>query len=484
MNEYTIIDNLIIDGALSSVNVKMDSRTVNAGDIFIAAKGVVNDGHDHILDVLKKNPSLIICEHSPDNLKQSDADRILKVGNSIDVMGYIARGIYNDPSSKLEAYGVTGTNGKTTTVFLINDILTKAKRKCGFISTVFTKTDQYCSKKSNMTTPGVFDVYNLLDQMVIKGNDVAIIEISSHALNQERVWGVNLNAAVFTNITPEHMDYHKNMDAYFSDKAKILNLLQEDGRAILNVDDPFITKLVAKNHSFKCVTFGIDNDADISANDIRMSTSGTKFVLKLRKNISVDVETSLIGRHNVYNILAAVGAVIDGEVSLDSILSAIKHAKAPPGRLEPVISNDPFSIFVDYAHTPNALENVLSCLKQLTKRDLICVFGCGGDRDRTKRPVMGKIAADLCDKIIVTSDNPRSELPMNIISEIEKGIPDTNTYSVIEDRETAIQEAIKIAHPDDIIIIAGKGHEDYQILREKTIHFDDKEVALNALKKS
>ena len=214
-----------------------------------------------------------------------------------------------------------------------------------------------------------------------------------------------------------------------------------------------------------------------------MTTSGTKFSLKLRKDISVDVETSFIGRHNVYNILAAVAAVIDEEVSLDSILSAIKQAKAPPGRLEPVVLNDSFSIFVDYAHTPNALENVLLCLKQLTKRELICVFGCGGDRDKTKRPVMGKIASDICDKIILTSDNPRSESPMNIISEIEKGILDTKKYSVIEDREKAIQEAIKIAHPGDIIIIAGKGHEDYQILGEKKIHFDDKEVALKALKK-
>ena len=259
MDEYSIIDNMIIDGAMSSDNVKLDSRTVNSGDIFIAVKGVFNDGHDHILDVLKKKPSLIICEHFPANLKRFDLDRILTVNNSIDVMGYIAKGIYNDPSSKLDTYGITGTNGKTTTVFLINDILTKAKRKCGFISTVFTKIDTSCSKKSKMTTPGVFDIYNLLSQMYIKGNDVAIIEISSHALNQERVWGVNLNVAVFTNITPEHMDYHKNMDAYFLDKSKILNLIQEGGRAILNVDDPYIAKLAVKQHSFKYITFGIDN---------------------------------------------------------------------------------------------------------------------------------------------------------------------------------------------------------------------------------
>jgi UDP-N-acetylmuramyl-tripeptide synthetase len=484
VEKYSTVDNMILEGGILPGKVKIDSRMVTAGDVFIAVKGVNCDGHDYIEEAAKKNPSLIICEHNHAVSGIKKEITVLEVEDTVDIMGYIARAIYKNPSGHMETYGITGTNGKTTTVFLLNSILEKSGQKCGFISTVYTKVNSRILEKSLMTTPAVFDLYSSLNKMYEDGKDTAIVEISSHALAQRRVWGIKLNTAVFTNITSEHMDYHGTMENYFFEKSKIIDLLKKGGKAVLNADDPMVSTLTAGKEYYNYVTFGIKNAADVTASDIKMSTLGTEFNMFLKGSDVFKVKTSLIGEHNVYNILAAVSAVMDKSISAEILLSALKDVKAPPGRLEPVVLNDPFSVFVDYAHTPDALKNVLSCLKSLAKKNIICVFGCGGDRDRSKRSVMGKIASEYADSLIITSDNPRTEAPLSIIEQIEEGIADGVSYTVIENRESAINKAITSAQKDDVVLIAGKGHEDYQILGKTRVRFDDREVAAAAIKRN
>ncbi|HNX90626.1 MAG TPA: UDP-N-acetylmuramoyl-L-alanyl-D-glutamate--2,6-diaminopimelate ligase [Candidatus Omnitrophota bacterium] len=458
--------------------VKTDSRKVRKGDMFVAIKGTFNDGHDFISDVVKSGAAVVVCDHAPDDMLDNGGEtRIAIVNDTKKAMGAIAKNIFNDPVSKLKMYGVTGTNGKTTSVFLTHKILSLAGVPSGIVSTVYNITKDEYKVKATMTTPDIVALYGFLSAMRANHKDAAVVEISSHALSQERVCGLELDSAIFTNITPEHLDYHKTMENYLNDKMKIFNMLRKDGIGVMNVDDDTIRKVACKNTVGRTITFGIDNNADVMASDIRLSASSTEFTVQSKDFKSFHVKTKLIGMHNVYNILGVTASLLYTGVDSAFIKKGCELFHSVPGRLSQISTNAPFKVFVDYAHTPDALERTLRCMRSLSEKKLIAVFGCGGNRDRTKRPVMGKLAAEICDQVYVTSDNPRNERPEDIINEIEKGMTGKKNYSLITKREDAIAKAIKLASQGDIIVIAGKGHENYQIIGEKMLHFDDKEVA-------
>lgn len=463
-------------------NIKTDSREVTSGDVFIAIKGTVHDGHDYIKEAFKKGASSIICEKCPDNISKEEKNSIITVENTRAALGHVAKHVFGDPSGSLVVYGVTGTNGKTTTVFLIDSILSQSGRASGLVSTVFTKTENDTFRASSMTTPDQLTLNRLLSDMVASGKKAAAIEISSHALDQERVWGINLDSAVFTNISPEHLDYHGDMQTYLEDKARIFDNLKEAGTAVLNFDDVMVIGLRDSIKAPNIITFGMTKGADVHAEVVKLKAEGTELDITFGKTGRTRMVTRLIGLHNVYNILGSSAALLAGGLAIDEIKKGIENAQAVPGRLEMIASSALFMTFVDYAHTPDALENVLKCLRPMTKERLICVFGCGGDRDPAKRPVMGRIASEICDTVILTSDNPRREDPLSILDEIEKGMPNKTNYSIISERGEAICAALKEAREGDVVLIAGKGHEDYQIIGEKRNHFDDREIAREKLK--
>ena len=475
-------DMLLKTASITKENVKTDSREIKTGDIFVAIKGTVHDGHDYIREAFKKGAARVLCEAGPSGLSEEDRKKIVVVKDTREALGYIAGHVFGDPSNSLSIYGVTGTNGKTTTVFLMDSVLNSAAIESGLVSTVFTKTSGNVFSRSSMTTPDLMILNRLLSEMIASGKRAAVLEISSHALDQQRVRGIGLDSAVFTNITPEHLDYHKDMATYLKDKSRIFRNLKPAGTAVLNLDDPMVSGLRKTIDFPRLVTFAIEETADVRAENIRLSIDGAEFDLVAGKLGSARVRTGLIGKHNVYNILAATAALLNSGLSIEEIKEGLESAPPVPGRLDAVRTGAPFKVFVDYAHTPNALENVLRCLRPLTSGSLICVFGCGGDRDKTKRPAMGKIAAETCDRVILTSDNPRTEDAIEILSQIEKGVLDKNNYSIIKQREDAIRESLKAAGKGDIVVIAGKGHEDYQVIGKRTIHFDDKEVAVEILK--
>jgi len=476
------IEDLIKSGFMTGENIKTDSRLVKGGDIFVALKGTEHDGHDYARQALEKGASFVLCEKDPSGLEDEYLGKVLVVQGMREELGRIAHSLFGRPSESLSVHGVTGTNGKTSTVFLIDTILNNAGISSGFISTVFIKTAGDVFRRSTMTTPDALTLNRLLSEIVADRKKAAAVEISSHALVQGRVRGIGLDSAVFTNITPEHLDYHKDMDTYFRDKTKIFRNLKPGGMAVINADDPMVGSIRTGMDPARLVTFGIDCPADVSAGDIRFYATGTEFDLYAVGLGKTRLKTALIGKHNVYNVLAAVSALLNSGLDLGIIKEGLEKAVPVPGRLDVVSSNTPFRVFVDYAHTPDALENILKCLRPLAEGRIICVFGCGGDRDRSKRPVMGDIAVRLSDHAVLTSDNPRTEDPFAILGEIEKGMRAKNNYSIIEDRRNAIKEALKMADKGDIVVIAGKGHEDHQIIGRTRTHFDDKETAGEILK--
>lgn len=475
------LDRFMNAAAVSRDNIKMDSKQVKRADIFVAIKGTSHDGHDYVKDALAKGAAGVIVERAIGGIAPADKGKVLLVPDTREALALMTKRVFDDPSSALEVYGVTGTNGKTTSVFLANSVLNAAGRKCGFLSTVFNNTSASQMTRSSMTTSDLISLNRMLAEMVGGGKKAAIVEISSHALDQERTGGIMLNGAAFTNLTPEHLDYHKNMDEYLKAKERIFGKLKPGGTAALNEDDPMVISLKRKINAPGLVTFGLGKSADVRAENIDMKHDFTDFDLVTKKLGSVHITTPLIGKHNIYNLMGVTAMLSNSGIDLATIKKGLERVKFVPGRLDTVFSKAPFGVYVDYAHTPNALENVLRSLRPLTTKRLICVFGCGGDRDRTKRPVMGRIATEMCDHAIMTSDNPRSEDPGAILSEIQKGVSGKNNYSIIEDREEAIRKSLEMARAGDIVIIAGKGHEDYQISGDKIIHFDDKEVAANVL---
>ena len=387
------------------------------------------------------------------------------------------------PARKMRVVGITGTNGKTTTSYITRAILRKAGYKVGLIGTIQIMIEDEVLPIHN-TTPDVVELQHTLAMMRDKGMDYVVMEVSSHALDQNRVAGIEFDTAVFTNLTQDHLDYHKTLENYMLAKAKLFDHVSEKGckqgkTAVVNIDDAASATMLA--HA-KCdhLTYAIEKEADLRATDILVHANGAEFVLHHESFISLHIT----GIFNVYNVMSAVGAALSEHIDASVIKEALEAFTAVPGRFELVKAGQDFSIIVDYAHTPDGVENVLKTARKIAKRRIIAVFGCGGDRDRTKRPIMGRLAAELADVVIATSDNPRTEDPAFILSQVEEGVEEaigTKHHELIVDRRQAIYRAVEMAEKDDIVVILGKGHENYQILKDKTIHFDDKEEARAAV---
>jgi UDP-N-acetylmuramoyl-L-alanyl-D-glutamate--2,6-diaminopimelate ligase len=473
--EYSTWDNL---RQIEIQGLSCDSKNIHNDYIFVAVKGNKLDGHQFIDEAISRGAKVIISQH--DFSLPKGVNKILVKDTRL-TLPKLASNFFGHPAQKLKIIGVTGTNGKTTITYLINDILIRAGFKTGLIGTVQYRLNDRVIPSTN-TTPGPIELQSFLKEMLSHGLEYAVIEVSSHSLDQHRIDEIYFDAAIFTNLTLDHLDYHGNFENYFLAKAKLFEKLKPAGKAIINIDDKYGVrfKKIVKNNPF--FSYGLSEKADIYAQDIKLSLEGSEISLVTLYG-SFELKTKLIGLHNVYNILAATGAAMAQGVNLDIIQEALSQSEGAPGRLQPIKEGQPFKVFVDYAHSDDALKNVLTALNKIKKRNILLLFGCGGERDRSKRPLMAKVASELADWVIITSDNPRGEDPEAIIEEIERGLPDNfENYFKIVDREKAIEKIITMAKKDDIILIAGKGHENYQIFKDRVIPFNDREAARKYIK--
>lgn len=460
-------------------SIAYDSRKAEPGALFIALPGEKADGAQFIPQAVAAGAIAVVAEKDV----PLPGVTVIVVKNARKAMGDLSAAKFEHPTRHMKIAGVTGTNGKTTTSYLIKYICEKTLRLCGLIGTVSYEIGPR-SIPAWRTTPEAPDLQDLLWQMRSAGCRAAVMEVASHALVQERVRGVEFNVAVFTNLTQDHLDYHKTMEAYFEAKTllftNVASQKKKKGQAVINVDDRYGSLLIAQcKDRLPIITYGMGQRADFKASNVRTDFSGTSFQLDANGR-SYLVRLPLIGNFNVYNALAAIAAASAMGVEVRVAVLALATAPAVPGRLEAVPAQRNFRIFVDYAHTDDALINAIKTLRELKPARLLVVFGCGGNRDRGKRPRMGAAVDEHADYAIVTSDNPRKEDPLAIIEDIKPGMPRGN-YEVIEDRRAAIQRAIDLAQARDIVLIAGKGHENYQELADRTVDFDDVAVAQQAL---
>jgi UDP-N-acetylmuramoyl-L-alanyl-D-glutamate--2,6-diaminopimelate ligase len=459
-------------------SIEMDSREVKKGSLFICIQGFTVDGHDFAKQAVDRGAVAVIAE-KPLDLPVP----VIQVKDSRRAMAVLADAFYGQPTHRLHLIGVTGTNGKTTTTHIIERIFRNARKKTGLIGTINIKIGDEMYDVKN-TTPESLILQKTFKKMVDEQVDVAVMEVSSHALHMGRVHGCDFDVAVFTNLTQDHLDYHQTMDHYRWSKGLLFAQLgnrfnhERPRFAIFNEDDPASSEY-KKSTAATIITYGIDQKSDIMAKNIEITTSGTTFDLVTPID-TVRVHTKLIGKFSVYNILAAVSACLVSRVPLATIVETIEQMEGVPGRFEVVDEGQDFTVIVDYAHTPDSLENVLKTIRQFAKKKVFVVVGCGGDRDRTKRPLMAQIAAQYGDVPIFTSDNPRSEDPLAILKEMEAGVSGKNIVSIV-DRKEAIAYAINHAQEGDIVLIAGKGHETYQIIGDQVLHFDDRLVAREAI---
>ncbi len=453
--------------------ISYNSKTTRQGDIFVCLVGENSDGHNFAKMAIENGATALMVERELD----FDIPQI-KVKSTRHQIADLAATFYNYPSKNINMIGVTGTNGKTTVTHLLQKIFEADNEKCGIIGTLgfkFKSTDNYAEAKH--TTPQAPEFQHLLQRAVDEEIKTIAAEVSSHSLEQNRVGGTTWNTAVLTNLTQDHLDYHITMNNYFEAKAILFKGLKKGATAVINADDEYAQRFIEiVPEGVKIVTYGIKEKADFKAKDISFSMHGAKYTLCFN-DTKKTVDLQLNGMFSVYNTLAAIATAKSNGIDIDTIIAVLEATKGVAGRFE-AVHKEPL-VIVDYAHTPDGLENVLKAAAELKKENsrLICLFGCGGDRDATKRPKMGKIADEKADIIVVTSDNPRSENPDLIISDIMAGIQTVNPQRVFvePDRRKAIELLKKIANRDDIIMVAGKGHEDYQILKDKTIHFDDRE---------
>ena len=461
-------------------SIAYDSRRVQRNSLFVALRGEKFDGHDFIEQAIEKGASVIVAERE----QKYPRATCVAVENTRTALADLSAAFYSYPARKLKLAGITGTNGKTTTTFLIQHICEKAGVRCGLIGTVRYQLGERVLPAAR-TTPESLDLQELLAQIANAGCRAATMEVSSHALAQDRTRGLELDVAVFTNLTQDHLDFHGTMKNYFESKLKLFTQLASQQKkrkpvAVINIDDRYGEQLLGKiDKSISIITYGRAVRADFRASNYRMEFSGTSYQLDARGK-SYLVRIPLIGRFNVANSLAALAAANALGVGVREAVLSLGKSPQVPGRLEMVPAKRQFQIFVDYAHTPDALLNVLKTLRELEPRRLIVVFGCGGDRDREKRPLMAQVVDLNADYAIITSDNPRKEDPAAIISEVERGFRSTH-YEKLIDRAEAIARAIALAQPRDIVLIAGKGHETYQEFADHTVPFDDIQVARRAL---
>ena len=472
--------NLISSG--NTPNVCIDSRSVKKGDIFVAVKGTVHDGHDFIDQAIANGAKYIVCEKKT-RVTSQELQATIIFDDSTEAAAILAQEAKGNPAKQLTNLAVTGTNGKTTVAFLVRSCIRQAGEKCGLIGTVIYDTCSDKAKDAPLTTPDCLTIAAGQSEMLKNGAKYMVIEASSHALDQNRLANINFKAAAFTNLSGDHLDYHKTREDYLAAKTKLFSNLLPDAVAVLNKESAE-AGLVAAKTSANILWYAIEKEADLIAHIESMDVSGTVFTLEY-KNKSAVVKTPLLGRYNISNHLAAAGLCLAAGFDLETVAAGLSAFKVTPGRLEKINWDGPFSILIDYAHTDDALKNVLSTLKPLCKGKLRVVFGCGGDRDRSKRPRMAQVAEELADFVIVTSDNPRTENPDAILNEILTGFKDrdSQTITIEPDRKKAIELAIETARKDDIVLIAGKGHETYQIIGKQKLHFSDKEIAQQCLKK-
>lgn len=463
-----------------------DSRAVSAESLFVAAKGERVDGHEFIPEA-KRRGMLVLVSQQP---VREVSLPFVRVDDSRKALGLLGSRFYGDPSSHIRMIGVTGTNGKTTTTYVCKALLETLGHPVGLIGTVVYQIGERTIPATH-TTPGSLELQQLLAKMVAGGCTTAVMEVSSHALAQDRTSGCEFDVAVFSNLTQDHLDFHKTMEGYFLAKLRLFTGLtrglKANKRAIINIDDPYGNRIVEQSPA-PVWTYALKAKADLRAEAVRLSLQGTNFTAATPVG-SFPIESQLVGEHNVYNLLAAIGVALHEGATPAQICEAVTKIMNVPGRFERVIAGQPFTVAVDYAHTEDALVRLLTAAQALKTGRIITVFGCGGDRDRGKRPKMGAAAVRYSDVVILTSDNPRTEDPLSILEQVEVGVIEALRqrphvqYRKVPDRREAIEEAVREARSADMVLIAGKGHEDYQIIGTKKVHFDDREVARDAIER-
>jgi UDP-N-acetylmuramyl-tripeptide synthetase len=465
------------DPNLEITAVTHDSRRSGPGALFVGIRGLVTDGTDFVEAARKKGAAAICSEQPP-----KGEGTWVRVPDAREALALFSAAVLGDPARSLELVGVTGTNGKTTTSYLIDSALRAAGERVGLVGTVEYRVADRIAEAVR-TTPEASDLQALLREMVDAGCRRAVLEVSSHSLALKRVHGLEFKVAIFTNLTRDHLDFHGDMDAYFAAKRALFEkLLTSDGHAILNLDDDRAGELARVSRG-RVWTYSLENPkADLFAEELRLGLDRTRLRARTPAGV-LELESALVGRFNVQNLLAALGAGLALGLPPDAAQRGIATLPGVPGRMEKVALGQDFTVLVDYAHTDDALKNLLETVRGLGPRRVITVFGCGGDRDRTKRPLMGAVAARLSDVVILTSDNPRSEPPEAILDEIRRGIPASRAQDtlVIPDRRDAIARALEMGREGVCVVIAGKGHETYQVLRDRTVPFDDRQVARDAL---
>lgn len=456
-----------------------DSRQARAGCLFFAIQGEKADGHEYVSAAVEKGAVAVVSERPA---PPEHVHRWIQVPRIRRALSEAAHVFYGRPDSRLALVGVTGTNGKTTTTYLLEAIYHAAGIACGVFGTIQHRFGSKTLPALN-TTPESLDLLTYLAELVRIGGKAAVMEVSSHALAQERVWGFRFAAGVFTNLTRDHLDYHQNFENYFGAKRRLFEGLGAPPPevAVVNVDDPWGVKLLELRPA-RLITFGTSAEAMVKPAQFSQGPNGQEVQVDTPSG-KLHLRSPLFGRANLMNILAASATATGLGLPAAAIEKGIAALAVVPGRFERVDEGQPFMVFVDYAHTDDALKNVMTAARELTRNRLIVVFGCGGDRDRTKRPLMGEVAGSLADLPVLTSDNPRSEDPLRIMTDALVGLQRTGKRYIAEvDRESAIRKAIESAHEGDVVVLAGKGHETYQILKDRTIHFDDREVARKVLK--
>ncbi len=454
--------------------IECDSRRVGEGDLFVAIRGgEEQDRHQFIPDVVERGAGAVVAE---EEVNTGKATRIL-VENSRRALAALSAKYYDYPDKKLQLVGVTGTNGKTTTALLVQRVLGEAR--CGYVGTLGSVVGDVLVGGAN-TTPEACELMCLLDAMVAGGKRAAVLEVSSHGLALKRVAGMQFNVGVFTNFTRDHLDFHRTEAHYFNAKAALFEGLEADigAIAVINADDPAAAALAQRSNA-PVLTYGMQ-EGEIRMARVEHTSAGMELEVETPRG-PMALTSQLTGRFNCYNILAAISSGLALDINPAIISGGIEAFQSVPGRFERIVAGQDFEVVVDYAHTPDALERLLQAARELTDARLLCIFGCGGDRDRGKRPQMGRIAAGLADLVYVTSDNPRSESPAAIIQEIVAGMDEPAAARVFVDRRTAIEQALEFAQSGDVVVIAGKGHETYQEIAERVIEFDDRQVARQIL---
>ncbi len=444
--------------------ISYNSRLLKPGELFVALRGSTSDGHLYIREAFGRGAIGAVVE------RKVRGYPVILVPDTRTALALLACRWYGNPSQNLWMVGITGTNGKTTTSYLIKSIWQKEGKESGLLGTIGYQIGGKI-KRDELTTPQSLDLQRMFYQMLKEGINSVVMEVSSHALSLKRVLGTDYDLAIFTNLSRDHLDFHKDMDSYFEAKATLFEGLKKQAFALLNLDDPR-SDLLRKRTEARVMTYSLRKEADIWAKSLRLLSTGSQAVISTPQG-ELSVKTRLLGEANLYNILAAVGATLAGGTPLEAIGKGVEGLSVVRGRME-VVEGKGFKVLIDYAHTPEALQNLLSSLRKIASGDLILVFGCGGNRDRGKRPLMGHVGSQLSERLILTSDNPRSEDPHLIIEEIAQGVK--GGYEVIEDRREAIRMALKIAREGDWVIVAGKGHERAQLIRGKAIPFDDRQV--------